>query len=51
MEIVTIALTVKDKDGAVQLIMQGDFPDDCVAIFVKHDDYPRAKELLTQEKP
>ena len=50
MEIIKIGLTVADKTGDVQLIMQGDMPDDCVVIFIRTADYEEAKRLLEGKK-
>jgi hypothetical protein len=45
-EIIKIALTIKNEGGEVKLIMQGDLPDESVAIFVRKEDYEQAKKAI-----
>lgn len=45
-EILKVALTIKNKEGEVQLIMQGDLPDESIAIFIPREDYEQAKKAI-----
>jgi len=48
-KIIKVGATVSDNNGEVRLALQGDMPDNCVAIFVKNEDYEEARDRLKED--
>jgi len=44
-EIQNLGMT-KEVDGKICLLMVGDYPPDCYAVFIKREDYPELKRLV-----
>lgn len=48
-KIQSLAITTETKDGVVLLFLEkGDMPHDCVAVFIKKEDYKELLELLEE---